>query len=114
MQRILLKSKLHHATITGASVDYIGSITIPLDLMHQADLWEGEQVLVASCDTGERLTTYVIPGEAGSGRIEMNGAAAKVIGKGECVIIMAFAMSDKPILPRVLFMGAENKVLSTK
>ncbi len=114
MQRILLKSKLHHATITGASVDYIGSITIPLDLMHQADLWEGEQVLVASSTTGERLTTYVITGEAGSGRIEMNGAAAKVIGEGEVVIIMAFAMSDKPINPRVLFMGPGNKVIGTK
>jgi aspartate 1-decarboxylase len=114
MQRILLKSKLHHAVITGASVDYVGSITIPSDLMLQADLWEGEQVLVASSTTGERLTTYVLTGEAGSRRIEMNGAAAKVISAGETVIIMAFAMSEKEIRPRILFMNPDNTVAGTK
>ena len=76
MLRNVLKSKLHRATVTDANVHYEGSITIPTDLMEEADLWEGERVLVTSITNGQRLETYVITAPAGSGQIVINGAAA--------------------------------------
>jgi aspartate 1-decarboxylase len=92
----------------------MGSVTIPQDLMDRADLWENERVLVASFDSGARLWTYVIPAPAGSGRIEMNGAAARLIAEGERVIIMAFGLTETPIQPRVLICDPrDNTVLTT-
>ena len=114
MLRVCLKSKLHNVTITAASVEYVGSVTIDRDLMEMADIWDGEQVLIASSSSGERLTTYAIPGEPGSRKIEMNGAAALKIGKGEKVIIMAFGMSDQPVKAKVLFFDSSNHVIGTK
>ncbi len=114
MYRICLKSKLHNAIVTGASVDYVGSITIPEDIMEEADIWDGEKVLVASCENGERLETYVLRGERGSKRIEMNGAAALKIQAGHQVIIMAFGMTEKPIQPIVLFFNRDNDIVGRK
>ena len=107
--RILIKPKIHKATVTDANLDYIGSITIDPDLMEKADLWPGEKVLVASNTSGSRLETYVIKGEAGSGCICINGAAAHLISTGEEVIIMAFAVSDEPIEPRFILVDENNK-----
>ena len=114
MLRICLKSKIHNAVVTGASVDYVGSITIPEDLMDETDLWDGEKVLVASCKTGKRLETYVLTGEVGSGKIEMNGAAAHEIGTGEQVIIMAFGITDKPLNPKIIFCNSDNQIVGRK
>ena len=111
MQRILLKSKIHRARITDANVNYEGSITIPTDLMQAADLWEGEQVLVASITNGARLETYVIPGPAGSGQIVINGGAAHLIGKDQIVAIMAFAHSASPLAAHKLLLDAENRII---
>ncbi len=91
MRRHMLKSKIHRATITQARVDYIGSITIDADLLERADMVAYEKVLVADCDNGTRLETYVIEGAAGSGVVCMNGAAARLVEKGDKVIIMSFA-----------------------
>ena len=111
MKRQVLKSKLHRAMITGADVDYEGSIEIPRDLMEAGDLWEGEKVLVASITTGNRLETYVQPGEAGTGRILGNGGAAHRIKQGERVTIMAFGLSEGPIEARKAVLDEENRIL---
>jgi aspartate 1-decarboxylase len=111
--RTVLKSKLHRASITDANVDYEGSITIPTDLMAAADLWDGEKVLVTSITSGARLETYVIPGPEGSGQIVINGAAAHLINTGHRVTIMAWAVTDKPVVPKRLLLNEHNVVVSS-
>ncbi len=111
MLRQQLKSKIHRALITDANIQYEGSITIPLDIMRAADLWEGEKVLVASITTGARLETYVIPGAEGSKEFVINGGAAHLINKGHRVTIMAWGLSDKPVIPRRLVCNEHNDVL---
>jgi aspartate 1-decarboxylase len=90
----MLKSKIHRATVTEARVDYVGSITIDADLMELADIVPYEKVLVADCENGERLETYAIAGAPGSGVVCMNGAAARLVEKGDKVIIMTFSDYD--------------------
>lgn len=111
MLRQVLKSKLHRAMITGADVEYEGSIEIPSDLMEQADFWPGEKVLVASITTGARLETYVLAGPPGTGKILINGGAAHLIKAGERATIMAFALTDKPVKPLALLLDRENQVI---
>ncbi len=108
--RSLLRSKIHLATVTEANVDYVGSITIDRNLIDAAGFWIGEKVLVASATTGARLETYVIEGEAGSGVIGINGAAAHLINAGERVIIMGFEITDKPVKPKVVLCDKENGI----
>lgn len=108
--RSLLRSKIHLATVTEANVDYIGSITIDRDLIDAAGLWVGEKVLVVSSTTGARLETYVIEGEAGSGTIGINGAAAHLINAGEKVIIMGFEITEKPVKPKVILADSNNGI----
>jgi aspartate 1-decarboxylase len=107
--RILVRSKIHKATVTEADVDYIGSIMIDQDLVERAGLWAGEKVLVVSNTTGERLETYVIVGPRGSGTVSTNGAAARVIKKGEEIIIMAFEISEQPVEPKFILVDKDNK-----
>jgi len=107
--RILLKSKIHKATVTDADLDYIGSITIDEALMEKADLWEGEQVLIADNTNGARVTTYVLRGARDSGIICMNGASAHHIKKGDEIIIMAFALSDTPIKAAKILVDERNR-----
>ena len=107
--RILLRSKIHKATVTDADVDYVGSIMLDEELIERAGLWPGEKVLVVSNTTGERLETYVIVGPRGSGTVATNGAAAHVIKKGEEVIIMAFEISDKPLEAKIVLVDKHNK-----
>ncbi len=107
--RWLLRSKIHKATVTGANVEYIGSLEIDQDLLEKAGLWPGEKVLVSSLETGERLETYVISAKRGSGIICMNGAAAHVIKQGEQVIIMGFELSDQPIESKVILVDEKNQ-----
>ena len=108
--RSLLRSKIHLATVTEANVDYVGSITIDRNLIDAVGLWVGEKVLVVSATTGSRLETYVIEGEAGSGAIEINGAAAHLINAGEKVIIMGFELTEKPVEPMVVLCDRENGI----
>ena len=90
MIRTMLKSKIHRATVTEANVEYEGSVTIDRDLMEAADLRQYEQVDIWNCTNGNRLTTYVIEGERGSGEICVNGAAAHLIKPGDVVIIASW------------------------
>lgn len=103
----VLKSKIHKVSITGANLNYIGSITIDEDLMDATDLIENEKVHVLNLNNGERLETYVIRGNRGSGEICLNGAAARKVIIGDVIIIMSFAFMDseeaKSFKPTVIF-----------
>ena len=107
--RWCLRSKIHKATVTEADVDYVGSITIDRELIDRVGLWPGEKVLVVSNTSGERLETYVIEGEAGSGMICMNGAAALRIKEGEEIIVLGFELSAEPIVPRSILVDQWNR-----
>jgi aspartate 1-decarboxylase len=87
----MMKSKIHRATVTDADLHYVGSITVDRDLMDAADLYEYEQVAVVDVDNGARLETYVIEGERGTGKICLNGAAARLVAPGDKVIIISYA-----------------------
>jgi aspartate 1-decarboxylase len=90
----VLKSKIHNVTITGANLQYVGSISIDEDLMEASDIIENEKVQVLDMNNGERLETYVIKGKRGSGEILMNGPAARKVAVGDIIIIMSFATID--------------------
>lgn len=107
--RELLSSKIHKATVTDANLAYTGSITIDKALLELVDLWEGQKVLVVDATNGARLETYVIVGEAKSGTICMNGAAAHLIKKGDEITIMGFEFSDKPIKAKKILVDKDNK-----
>lgn len=117
MYRTMMKSKIHRATVTEANLNYVGSITIDEDLMDVADLLENEKVQIVNNNNGERLETYVIPGERGSGVICLNGAAARRVQPGDTVIIISYAsMSNEEALthePTVVFVDAGNRAVET-
>lgn len=100
MQRQMLKSKIHRATVTDCDVDYIGSITIDTELMAAADLITNEQVHVWDVDNGSRFVTYVIDGESGSGAMQVNGAAAHLVEPGHKIIVASFGAYDESDLVR--------------
>ncbi|HET8810442.1 MAG TPA: aspartate 1-decarboxylase [Flavobacteriaceae bacterium] len=92
MQIHVVKSKIHRVKVTGADLNYIGSITIDEDLMDAANIIEGEKIQVVNNNNGERLETYVIPGRRNSGEITLNGAAARKVAKGDVLILIAYAI----------------------
>ena len=100
MQRVMLKSKIHRATITGSDLHYVGSITIDRDLLEAADMLEHEQVHVLDIDNGARFETYTIAAERGSGRIQINGAAARLVHDGDTIIVVSYASYDEAELER--------------
>jgi aspartate 1-decarboxylase len=114
MRRIMMKSKLHRATITEANLEYVGSITIDRDLMDAADLLPNEKVQVVDNDNGARLETYVIEGPRGSGVICLNGAAARLVHPGDTVIIISYAeLEDAEARrwePTVVFVDEDNRI----
>ena len=107
MYRIMCKSKIHRATVTDANLNYVGSITIDLDLMEKADLIPYERVQVVNNNNGARLETYVIAGERGKGDVCLNGAAARLVEPGDTVIIISYAQYSNEELvsfqPKVVF-----------
>ena len=112
----VLKSKIHNVTVTGADLNYVGSVTIDEDLMDAAALLEHEKVHVLDRNNGERLVTYVIKGKRGSGEICLNGPASRKIAVGDVVIIMAFANITPEeagsFQPRIIFPDtATNKII---
>ena len=115
MMRIMMKSKIHRATVTQADLHYVGSITLDADLMDAADLFEGEQVAIVDITNGARLETYVIPGERGSGVIGINGAAARLVHAGDLVIIISYAMASddeaRTLEPRIVHVDGKNRVV---
>jgi len=108
--RSLLRSKIHGARVTGAEVDYVGSIAIDADLIERVDLASGERVHVWDVENGQRFETYVIEAERLSGTVCVNGAAAHRVRVGDRLIIAAFALADEPITPRIIVVDADNRV----
>ncbi len=106
--RTICSAKIHRATVTGANVDYIGSILLPPDLMDLIDIVEGQQVAVWDITNGKRLETYAIRGEAGCRDVIVNGAGAHLIHKGDKVIVAAFVLTDETISPKFILVNDDN------
>lgn len=106
--RTMLKSKIHKAIVTEADLEYVGSITIPKELMNLVDIWPGEMVLVVDNSNGARLWTYVIEGKR-KNHICMNGAAAHLIKPGDEIIVMSFVQTDRKIKPRNILVNKKNE-----
>jgi aspartate 1-decarboxylase len=117
MQRVMLKSKIHRATITDCDLHYVGSITIDPELLGAADIVEHEQVQVLDIDNGARFVTYAIAGQAGSGVIQINGAAARLVQRGDTIIVLSYAHYDQAELaryePRVVHVEANTNRIIT-
>ena len=115
MQRHMLKSKIHRATVTGSELHYAGSVTIDSALMEQADLLPGELVHVLDVDNGARFETYVIEGERGAGEICLNGAAARLVQVGDRVIVVSYGVYSEEELeehvPRVVHVDERNSIV---
>ena len=115
MQRTMLKSKIHRATVTECDLHYVGSITIDPDLLEAADVRDYEQVHVVDVDNGARFETYTIPGTRGSGEVVINGAAARLVHRGDTVIVISYASYDESELdryePRVVHVDRGNCIL---
>ena len=111
----IVKSKIHRVKVTGANLDYIGSITIDKDLMNAANIIEGEKIQIVNNNNGERLETYVIPGSRGSGEITVNGAAARKVNIGDVLILITYASMNfeeaKKFKPTIVFPNEENNLL---
>jgi aspartate 1-decarboxylase len=117
MQRVMLKSKIHRATVTDCDLHYVGSITIDPELLEAADMLEYEQVHVVDVDNGARFETYTIPGERGSGDMRVNGAAARLVHRGDTIIVISYGAYDEPDLeryvPRVVHVEANTNRIIT-
>jgi len=115
MQIHVVKSKIHRVKVTGADLNYIGSITIDEDLMDAANIIEGEKVQIVNNNNGERLETYAIPGPRGSGEITLNGAAARRVATGDILILITYAIMDiekaKSFKPALIFPDEETNLL---
>lgn len=114
MRRTMCKSKIHRATLTGADLHYVGSLTVDRDLMDAADMVPYEQVHVVNVNNGNRLVTYIIEGERGSGTVQLNGAAARLGAPGDIVIVITYgeyedADLERGFEPRVVFVNDENR-----
>jgi aspartate 1-decarboxylase len=117
MQRVMLKSKIHRATVTDCDLHYVGSITIDPDLLEAANILEYEQVHVVDVDNGARFETYTIPGARGSGDMRVNGAAARLVHRGDTIIVISYGSYDEADLeryePRVVHVQANTNRIIT-
>ncbi len=115
MQIEVLKSKIHRVKVTGADLDYIGSITIDEALVEAAGMIEGEKVSIVNVNNGERFDTYIIKGKRNSGAIVLNGPAARRVQKGDIVIIISYALMDfeeaKAFKPSIIFPNEQTNLL---
>jgi aspartate 1-decarboxylase len=116
MQRVMLKSKIHRATVTDCDLHYVGSITVDPELLEAADILEHEQVHVVDVDNGARFVTYAIHGSRGSGTMQVNGAAARLVHRGDTIIVFSYASYDAADLeryePRVVHVNADNAIVT--
>ena len=117
MQRTMLKSKIHRATVTDCDLHYVGSITVDPELLRAADILEHEQVHVVDVDNGARFETYTIAGEPGSGEIKVNGAAARLVHRGDTIIVISYAQYTREEMehyePRVVHVEAQtNRIVA--
>jgi len=117
LRRTMMTSKIHRATVTEADLDYVGSVTVDAALLAAADLLPGERVDIVDVTNGARLSTYVIAGEAGSGQVCINGAAAHLVHPDDVVILIAYGTLDdaeaRTHRPRVVFVDAANRIVAT-
>ena len=115
MRRTMLKSKIHRATITGSDLNYVGSITIDSELLEAADIREHEQVHVVDVDNGARFETYTIAGAPGTGTIQVNGAAARLVHQGDTIIVISYGDYDDAELesyePVVVHVNRHNAII---
>ena len=109
--RIVLRSKIHRAYVTHTDPNYIGSIAIDRALMKKADLWEYEKVLVCNVTNGNRWETYVLAGDHNSGTMSVQGAGARLCEKGDCLIILAFEVTNEPVEPRMILVDQNNRFI---
>lgn len=107
--RAICKSKIHHAIVTDANLEYIGSIGIDSDLMQRTNIVAGEKVCVWNINNGERIETYALPAPSGSGQIIVNGAAARRFREGDKIIIVAFVLTDEPVIPQMILVDRNNQ-----
>ncbi len=116
MHRTMLKSKIHRATVTDCDLHYVGSITIDPELLEAADILEHEQVHVVDVDNGARFETYTIAGEPGSGEMKVNGAAARLVHRGDTIIVISYAQYSRADLeqyePRVVHVDTANRIVA--
>jgi aspartate 1-decarboxylase len=116
MQRTMLKSKIHRATVTDCDLHYVGSVTVDPDLLEAADIAEHEQVQVLDIDNGARLTTYAIAGERGSREVQLNGAAARLVARGDTVILLTYGSYEEVELgdhrPLVVHVSGDNRIVT--
>lgn len=116
MQIQVVKSKIHRVKVTGADLNYIGSITVDEDLMDAANIIQGEKVHIVNINNGERLETYVIPGPRKSGEITLNGPAARKVAKGDIIIIISYGIMDfekaKLFKPALIFPNENDNTLT--
>jgi len=114
MTRTMLKSKIHRASVTDSDLHYVGSITIDSELLQAADILEHEKVHVLDIDNGARFETYTIAGARGSGEMKVNGAAARLVQRGDTIIVVSYADYDERELetyePRVVHVAADNTI----
>src|SRR5205085_12094437 len=117
MRRTMLKSKIHRATVTDCDLHYVGSITVDADLLEAADILQFEQVAVVDLDNGARFETYTIAGERGRGEMKLNGAAARLVHRGDRIIVISYAAYDPDEIanyrPRVVHVDAANRIIAT-
>jgi aspartate 1-decarboxylase len=116
VQRTMLKSKIHRATVTDCDLHYVGSITVDPELLEAADIREFEQVAVVDVDNGARFETYTIAGEPGSGAMKVNGAAARLVHRGDTIIVISYGIYDPDDLdhyaPRVVHVNHDNEIIT--
>jgi len=116
MLRTMLKAKIHRARVTDCDLHYVGSITIDPDLLEAAEILEHEQVAVVDVDNGARFETYTISGVRGSREIKINGAAARLVHRGDTIIVISYAQYDERELadyrPRIVHVDAENEIVA--
>lgn len=114
--RTMLKSKIHRATVTDCDLDYVGSLTVDPDLLEAADILPGEQVSVVDVNNGSRFETYVIVGERGAREMKVNGAAARLVQRGDTVIVISYGAYEPAELtdyePRVVHVDTENRIVA--
>ncbi len=113
MFREMMKSKLHHARVTHANLDYRGSLAVDSNLMEMADLYPNEKIQIVNVNTGARFETYVIPGEPGSGIIGVNGGAARLASVGDVILVISYALmedhSARTYTPKVFMLDKNNR-----
>jgi aspartate 1-decarboxylase len=116
VQRTMLKSKIHRGRVTDCDLHYVGSVTVDPQLLEAADILPNEQVTVLDVDNGARFETYAIPGERGAGEIKLNGAAARLVHRGDTVIVISYAQYAEAELdqyrPRVVHVNSDNEIIA--